>query len=72
MKENADKNTAQYNRDPLLGEEQELPNPPNEVWLVLFVRQLLVIKELSVPVEHRVESRVRGRCNVIPGIFPST
>lgn len=34
------------------GEEQEVPHPTYEVWLVLIQRQVLVLKELGIAFEH--------------------
>ena len=38
-----------------LGEEQELPHPAHEVGLVLRKRQILVPKELGIPIQHRLK-----------------
>jgi len=37
------------------GEEQEVPHPTYEVRLVLIQRQVLVLKELGIAVEHLVQ-----------------
>ena len=55
-----------------LREEQKLSDPPNEVGLVSYWRQVLFSQILPVAIEHFLQVVDRARHNEHPWIYPDS